>query len=114
MSANVVALDLQSLPRTRTHVGQKDVALGGQPIDEIAALGLFQIDGHRLLAAIRVLEARIYAVVALVQAEVTSPRYGSPVTGCSILTTSAPHSVSTPPAIGTNTCEGNLQYAYPR
>ena len=35
---------------------------------------------------------------------VTRLRYGSPVSGCSILMTSAPHSVSTEPAIGTNTC----------
>src|SRR5262249_58516647 len=33
---------------------------------------------------------------------VTSPRCGSPVTGCSTLTTSAPQSASTAPAEGTN------------
>ena len=33
--------------------------------------------------------------------EVTKPRCGSPVSGCSILMTSAPHSARTAPAIGT-------------
>src|SRR6058998_1656029 len=34
--------------------------------------------------------------------EVTSPRCGSPLVGCSILITSAPQSASTAPAAGTN------------
>src|SRR5580658_167194 len=36
---------------------------------------------------------------------VESPRYGSPETGCSTLVTCAPHSVSSEPAMGTNTCD---------
>src|SRR5207248_8178251 len=34
--------------------------------------------------------------------EVTRPRWGSPVAGCSTLMTSAPHSARTAPAAGTN------------
>src|SRR5207244_2298104 len=101
-AADVVHLDRGPPPGRGEEVGQEDVGRLDQAVEGSRPAGRPRSRPTLRLPRFGCSTMKLTPPVGGTRPEVTSPRCGSPLAGCSILITSAPQSASTAPAAGTN------------